>query len=143
MAGSTNSKKDQEVIQEALKTLQELEKLYDSENIIYIGQLCNRLASLTVNLGKQVSDARKLFKELESTYDNNVEKKKLELIESGMGVGKAESVSEVENFDGLKDSLTAEDGFERLKRFLDRCDKVLDAYKQYTSTIKNTNLKHI
>jgi uncharacterized protein YdiU (UPF0061 family) len=130
-------------IQEALKTIQELDRLYDSDNIIYINQQCNRLANLSVGIGKKVSDAEKLFNQLEDEYDYELEKKKLELIESGVGVGKAESQAKVALFEKQKLFRQAEDGYKRLKRFLERTDKVLDSNKQYTSTIKNTNLKHI
>jgi hypothetical protein len=134
-------KKD--VIQEALRTIQELDALYDSDNIINIGQLCNKLSNLTVNIAKMVSDARKLYKELEADYDNTVESEQLAYISKGEGVAKAKSMASVDNFSKKKDCLTAEDGYERLKRFLDRCDKVLDSNKQYCSTVKNTNLKGI
>lgn len=132
-----------DTIQESLKTINELDELYDTDNIILIGQLCNKLSNLSVNIGKQVSDADKLFKSLKDEYENLVETKKLELIESGVGVGKAESIASTEYYGKKKDYRIAEDGYERLKRFLGRIDKVLDSNKQYASTVKNTNLKGI
>jgi hypothetical protein len=132
-----------DTIQESLKTIQELDALYDTDNIILIGQLCNKLSNLSVNIAKQVSDAEKLFKSLKDEHEHFVESKKLELIESGVGVGKAESIASTTFYDKKKDYRIAEDGYERLKRFLGRIDKVLDSNKQYTSTIKNTNLKGI
>lgn len=132
-----------DTIQESLKTIQELDELYDTDNIILIGQLCNKLSNLSVNIGKQVSDAEKLFKSLKDEYENLVERKKLELIESGVGVGKAESIASTTYYEKKKEYRIAEDGYERLKRFMGRLDKVLDSNKQYASTIKNTNLKGI
>ena len=130
-------------IQEALKTIAELETLYDSENVVVINQLCNKLINLSVHIGKQTTDAEKLFKSLKDEYEYVVDKKKLELIESGVGVGKAESTATVEFYEKKKDYRTAEDGFERLKRFLQRLDKVFDSNKQYVATIKSTNLKGV
>jgi hypothetical protein len=135
--------KDKSTIDQAVQNLQELENLYDSDNIIYIGQLCNKLAGLTVNVGKQVSDARTLWKQLETKYKQSVRSKKLELIEQGVGVGKADAMSEDSFKDLETDVMNAENLSDRLKRFLDRCDKVLEANKQYCSTVKSTNLKGI
>jgi uncharacterized ferredoxin-like protein len=136
-------KMSKDEVQESLKTIQELDRLYDTDNIILIGQLCNRLSNLSVGLGKQVSDADKLFNSLKDEYEQCVEVRKLELIEGGVGVGKAESQAKTECYEKRKQYRTAEDGYERLKRFLSRVDKVLDANKQYASTVKNTNLKGI
>lgn len=135
--------KNRDEIQESLITIQELEKLYDTENIILIGQLCNKLSTLSVGIGKQVSDADKLFNHLKDEYEHAVESEKLKLIESGVGVGKAESAAKVANTQKRKNYRQAEDGYERLKRFMGRVDKVLDSFKQYCSTVKNTNLKGI
>ena len=132
---------NKDVIQEALKTIQELDRLYDSNNPIVVNQHCNRLSNLSVNVGKLTSDAEKLLDELEAEYDNAVEKKKLELIESGVGVGKAESMAKVELFNKKKDSLLAKDGYKRLDRFLKRIDKVLDSNKQYCATLKKTDFR--
>jgi hypothetical protein len=134
---------NKDTIQQSLEVIKELERMYDSDNIVNIGQLCNRLSILSVGLGKQVSDADKLFNSLKDEYEHLVESKKLELIESGVGVGKAESQAKTEFYEKKKNYRIAEDGYERLKRFLSRVDKVLDSNKQYTSTVKNTNLKHI
>ena len=135
--------KNKDEIQDALKTIQDLDALYDTDNIVLIGQLCNRLSNLSVGIGKMVSDADKLFNQLKDEYEQSVEVRKLELIEGGVGVGKAESQAKTECYEKRKQYRLAEDGYERLKRFLARLDKVLDANKQYASTVKNTNLKNV
>ncbi|HYG02043.1 MAG TPA: hypothetical protein VD927_06325 [Chryseosolibacter sp.] len=130
-------------LRKALETIKELDSLYDTDNIIVIGQLCNKLSNLSVGLGKQMTDADKLFNQLKDEYENLVENKKLELIESGVGVGKAESQAKVQYYQQRKDYRIAEHGYEQLKTFLSRIDKVLDSNKQYASTVKSTNLKGI
>jgi hypothetical protein len=140
-ANKKENKKDE--IQEALKTIQELDRLYDSDNIKEVGKLCNKLSILSVGIGKQVSDADKLFNQLKDEYEYQVESSKLKLIEEGVGVGKAESQAKVQANEKKKEYRIAEDGYERLKRFLSRVDKVLDSFKQQNSTIKATNLKGV
>lgn len=140
MALSTSSK---DVIQLSLEVVNELDELWDTEDIIVIGQKCNKLSTLSVNVGRLVSDADKLFNSLKDDYEYSFEKKKLELIEAGQGVSKAESMSKVANFDKKVDYRKAEDGFERLRRFLSRVDRVLDAYKQFAATLKMSNLKNV
>jgi sorbitol-specific phosphotransferase system component IIBC len=135
--------KDKDAIQQALETIDELQKLYDTDDIINIGRLCNKMSILTINIGKQVSDAQKLWKSLEDNYDHNVEQAQLEFVAAGEGVAKAKSMATVKFFADKKDVTQAEQGYNRLKRFLDRCDKVLEAFKQYCSTVKSTNLKGI
>lgn len=131
------------VIDQALNTIKELGELYDSDNIIYIDQLCNRLSTVSVNIGKMKCDAEKLFNSLKDDHDNLVEKRKLELIEGGEGVGKAESQAKVEVFEKKKQYRQAETGYEWLKTFLTRIDRVLDTNKQYVATVKDTNLKRL
>lgn len=135
--------KTKDHIQLSLKTIEDLDELYDTDNIILVNQLCNRLSNLSVGVGKIVSDAEKLYKSLDADYDQSVEVKKLSLIDSGVGVGKAESMAKIEMYDKKKTVLEAEDAYDRSKRFLTRIDKVLDSNKQYTSTVKNTNLKGV
>ena len=135
--------KTKDHIQLSLQTIEELDVLFDTDNIVQVNQLCNKLSNLSVGVGKIVSDAEKLFKSMDAEYDYLLEKKKLELIESGMGVGKAESKAKVDLYDRQKDVLAAEDVYDRSKRFLNRLDKVLESNKQYTSTVKSSNLKHI
>jgi hypothetical protein len=131
------------VIEQILETKEELGALYDTDNIKVINQLCNRLADLTVNLGAQVSDAEKNWSILDDDYEHSLESKKIELIESGVGVGKAESLAKVALYDKKKETTKAKLNYNRLKRFLSRLDKMMESNKQYTSTVKSSNLKNV
>lgn len=134
---------DKETIKQTLETIEEIGKLYDSDNIVVINQLCNRLSNLSVTVGWLVSSSEKLWRNLDEEYDYELDRKKLELVEAGNGVAKAESMAKVALYQKKKEATEAEVYYNRLKRFLGRIDKVLESNKQYTSTVKTSNLKNV
>jgi len=114
-----------------------------SGNIGAISQVLNHLAVLTVTLGNEVSDAYKLQQELEDQYDIAFATKFTELTKGGISAAAAKPQVEAELAQERKDWTQAKAGYKRLSTFLDRCDRVLEAFRQSVSVEKMSNLKNI
>lgn len=131
------------MIDQITKDIEWLGKNAKSSNIGEISQVLNHLAVLTVTLGNQVSDAYALQQELEDEYDIAFATKFTELTKSGISAASAKPQVEAELGERKRDWSQAKAGYKRLSTFLDRCDKVLEAFRQSVSVEKMSNLKNI
>jgi hypothetical protein len=122
-----------------LKDLRWLEERKTSADIVSISQVLNHLAILSVTLGQDVGNAYSLMNELEDTY----KQKYADFVKNFDGsVAKAELSAESELKEDKKNWTSAKNGYKKLSTFLDRVDKVLEAFRQSVSVIKNIDLKH-
>lgn len=126
-------------IDQALEIISSLDSYYNSDNVILIGQLCNKLSVISVTIGKEYTKAHKWATELEDNYEFEISK----YVKNGDSVSKAEREAKVEFFDKKKEVTGAKNVVKSLDVFLRRVDRMLDHYKQYISSIKTTDLKHI
>ena len=120
-----------------------LEERTDSTDIASLSHGLNKLAILTVRLGEEVSDAYKLQQEFEDNYDVAFATKFTELTKSGISAAAAKTQVEAELAQMRKDWSAAKAAYKRLSTFLDRCDKVLEAFRQSVSVEKMSNMKNI
>lgn len=131
------------MIEDIQKDIHWLGENAKSGNIVAISQVLNHLSVLTVTLGHEVSDAYKLQQELEDDYDIAFAQKFSELTKTGTSAAAAKPVVESELTEAKRNWTQARAGYKRLSTFLDRCDKVLEAFRQSVSVEKMSNLKNI
>lgn len=126
--------------EQIIKDLKWLEERKTSTDITSTSQVLSHLALLTVRLGEEVSDAYALMNELEDTY----KAKYANYVKNFEGsVAKAELAAEADLAEDKKNWTAARNGYKKLSTYLDRCDKVLDAFRQSVSVIKAVDLKHV
>lgn len=121
--------------------IKQLEDLKDSNDIVGIGSLCNDLALASSYFAKLVADAYEVANECEDEYKQSVSAT-TENLTSSLAFNRAEAKAEIENSDKKKDWTKAKAVYNRYKLYLDRIDRVLDTFKQYTSSVKMIDLKH-
>lgn len=126
-----------------IKGLQWLEDRTNSTDIISITHGLNTLAILAVRLAEEVTDAYELQCELEDEYDTAFAKRFSELTSNGTSAAAAKPAVEAELADAKKEWTRAKVLYRKLSTFLERVDRVLEAFRQSVSVQKAADLKNV
>lgn len=129
-----------QIIDDIRKNLDWLTLNRASNNITNIVIVIDDLSIQSATLGELKSDAYDLMSDLEFDYKDSVAK----FVAKYEGAtAKAERVAEVEYSEKKRLWKDSEKAYYRLKSWIDRLDKILDAHKQRVSVEKQTGLKHM
>lgn len=140
----TEKEKADEIVTRIAQTINALDKLKDSQDVVEIGKQCNDLAIASTFFAKLVSDAYDVANELEDEYKQSVlgATEKFSSAPDSLSFNRAEQKAKLENAQSCKDWTSAKNTYNRYKLRLDRIDRVLDSFKQYSSSVKAIDLKH-
>jgi Mn-dependent DtxR family transcriptional regulator len=133
-----NNKSTIDMIQECITWLDQNSK---SNNLVKISQTIGRLSILSVSLGHDVSNAYTLASEFEDNYDIAFAERFSKLTKEGTSAAAAKPIVEAELHKEKRDWTSARNGYKRLSTFMDRVDRVQEAYRQLISVSK-LDLKH-
>lgn len=121
-------------IQENLAWLSENNK---SNNIVKLSQCLNKLQILAVSFDEEVTAAYETMNDLEDEYKEAVEAHKDELLNQKVSAAAAKTRAEAKFVEKKKLHTQAKNIYKKLNSFQERVDKVVDAYKQYVSNLKD------
>lgn len=107
-----------------------------SNNLTQISQTIGRLSILSVTLGHEVSNAYALASEMEDNYDIKFAEKFSKLTKEGTSAAAAKPIVEADLAQEKRDWTSAKNGYKKLSTFLERVDRVIEAYRQLISVSK-------
>ncbi len=135
--------KDNEIISRIGNAILKLEEVKDSTDVVGIGEICNDLSLASSYFSKIVADSYKLMNEAEDDYKLALAEKIKELTEDGTALSKGERIAEV----ALKEKkifwTDTKNTYKRYDMYLDRIDRILDEFRQYCSSVKKVDFKHL
>jgi hypothetical protein len=140
MSTADNTKSNTDSIISGLKWL---EDRYDSTDIASLSHGLNRMAILTARLADEVVDAYELLSQLEDNFDEAFAKKFSELTGKGTSAAAAKPMVEAELVEMKREWTRAKVLYKKLNSFLDRCDRVMDTFRQSISVQKQADMKNI
>lgn len=129
-----------EIVDEIDKSIKWLDDRVKSEDIIGISMVVDKLAIQSMYFSSQVSDAYELMSKAEDDYKHSC----AEYIRSHTGSkARAEIEAEVE-YKAKKEHWTdMKCIYKKLDTYLDRLDKIIEAYRQRVSVIKQASMKNL
>lgn len=122
-----------EQIDIALKWLSDNTK---SQNIVQLSQCLNKLSTLAVTVGEDLSDAYTVMNELEDDYDEAVAAQ-FDDLTANMSATAAKPLAEAACIGKRRAYTRAKNIYKRLSVYQERVDRVIDSFKQYVSTLKD------
>ena len=128
------------IIIQIKKSITWLDEHKKSNSIVPISKVINSLTIDSVTLGDTVSDAYALMNELEDNY-KIAEANFINEFEGSNAA--AERAAEAHLAAEKRLFTEAKNTYKRLNTFLDRIDKICDAYRQMISVVKQTDLKNV
>jgi hypothetical protein len=135
--------KDNEIISRIGNAILKLEEVKDSTDVVGIGEICNDLSLASSYFSKIVADSYKLMNEAEDDYKLALAEKIKELTEDGTALSKGERLAEVELKEKKIFWTDTKNTYKRYDMYLDRIDRILDEFRQYCSSVKKIDFKHL
>jgi hypothetical protein len=120
-------------IQKELKWLEE--NRGGNLNILGISRVVSSLSLLSMTVGEDVSSAYALQNEMEDAYDELYAKRFVELKDTHSAAA-CKPIIEAELAQDKKNWTAAKNGYNKLKIYLDRLDRILESNRQLVSTAK-------
>lgn len=131
-----------EIIDRINNAISQLEDLKSSTDVVGIGEVCNDLSLASSYFAKQVSDAYKLMNEAEDDYKTSLAAKISEYAKT-QSVNKAETLAEAELREKKIFWTDCKNTYKRYDLHLERIDRILDEFRQYCSSLKKVDFKHL
>jgi hypothetical protein len=128
--------KSKSTIDQVIDNLTWLDNNRRANNIHEISLCLAKLASLSVTLGENVSEAYRLQSEAEDNYDIAFAEKFSSLTREGTSAAAAKPIVEAELGKMRREWTAAKVNHKKLSTFIDRLDKVLETHRQQLSISK-------
>lgn len=117
-----------------------LDENVQSNDILSVGMVLNKLSILSEGFGEMVTDAYSLSNELEDDYKIAFA---TYIKENTGSVAKLENDAEVACADLKRDWTTVKNNYRKLNTKLDRIDKILESHRQSVSVQVKASLKNM
>lgn len=139
------AKDNNEIIARIGNAILRLEEVKDSTDVVGIGEICNDLSLASSYFSKIVADSYKLMNEAEDDYKLALAERIKDLTGgvASYALSKAERVAEVELKEKKIFWTDTKSNYKRYDLYLDRIDRILDEFRQYCSSVKKIDFKHL